>query len=41
MQTMWQRLGPVASRPSWKELIRASIGAGLGLALAGILVALV
>ncbi|MEF8688871.1 UNVERIFIED_CONTAM: HPP family protein [Comamonas sp. A-3] len=41
MQTMWQRLGPVASRPSWKELIRASIGAGLGLALAGILVGLV
>jgi CBS domain-containing membrane protein len=38
---MWQRLGPVASRPSWKELIRASIGAGLGLALAGILVGLV
>ncbi|WP_240154449.1 HPP family protein [Comamonas sp. Tr-654] len=41
MQTMWQRLGPVASRPSWKELVRASIGAGLGLALAGILVGLV
>ncbi|MDR3066520.1 MULTISPECIES: HPP family protein [Comamonas] len=38
---MWQRLGPVASRPSWKELVRASIGAGLGLALAGILVGLV
>ncbi|WP_309468365.1 HPP family protein [Comamonas sp.] len=41
LQTMWQRLGPVASRPSWKELVRASIGAGLGLALAGILVGLV
>ena len=41
IQTMWQRLGPMAARSSWKELIRASIGAGLGLALAGLLVGLV
>ncbi|MBI1623305.1 HPP family protein [Comamonas sp. EJ-4] len=38
---MWQRLGPVASRASWKELIRSCIGAGLGLALAGMLVGMV
>lgn len=38
---MWQRLGPVTSSPSWKELLRSCIGAGLGLALAGMLVGLV
>ena len=41
IQTLWQRLGPVASRASWKELIRSCIGAGLGLALAGMLVGMV
>lgn len=41
IQTLWQRLGPAASRASWKELIRSSIGAGLGLALAGMLVGMV
>ena len=41
IQTLWQRLGPVASRASWKELIRSCIGAGLGLALAGMLVDMV
>lgn len=40
LQALRQRLGPVASRPSGKELLRASIGAGLGLAMAGILVSL-
>lgn len=41
IQALWQRLGPVASRASWKELIRSCIGAGLGLALAGMLVGMV
>ena len=41
IRTLWQRLGPVASRASWKELIRSCIGAGLGLALAGMLVGMV
>ena len=41
IQTLWQRLGPVASRASWKELTRSCIGAGLGLALAGMLVGMV
>lgn len=40
IQTLWQRLGPVASRPSWKELARSSIGVGLGVALACLLVVL-
>lgn len=40
LQTLRQRLGPVASRPSGKELLRACFGAGLGLAVAGILVSL-
>ncbi|MEG0045038.1 MAG: HPP family protein [Comamonas sp.] len=41
IQTLWQRLGPVTTRPSWRDLLRAGIGAGLGLALAGLLVGLV
>lgn len=40
LQALRQRLGPVASRPSGKELLRACFGAGLGLAVAGILVSL-
>ena len=40
LQALRQRLGPVASRPSGKELLRACVGAGLGLAVAGILVSL-
>lgn len=40
-RTLWQRLGPVTTRPSWRDLLRAGIGAGLGLALAGLLVGLV
>lgn len=40
IQTLWQRLGPVASRPSWKELTRSSIGVGLGVAVACLLVVL-
>ena len=38
IQTIWQRLGPVASRPSWKELTRSSIGVGLGISLACLLI---
>ena len=41
MQTLRQRLGPVTTRPSWRELLRSGLGAGLGLALAGMLVGLV
>lgn len=41
LQTLWQRLGPVTTRPSWRDLARSGIGAGLGLALASILVGLV
>ena len=40
-QTLWQRLGPVTTRPSWRDLARSGIGAGLGLALASILVGMV
>ncbi len=40
IQTLWQRLGPVASRPSWKELTRSSLGVGLGIALACLLIGL-
>lgn len=41
LHTLWQRLGPASNRPSWRELARSGIGAGLGLALAGLLVGLV
>ncbi|WP_255576087.1 HPP family protein [Comamonas sp. Y33R10-2] len=41
IQTLWQRLGPAASRTSLKDLIRSCLGAGLGLALAGMLVGMV
>ena len=41
LRELWQRLGPMAARPSWRELLRIGAGAALGLALAGLLVVLV
>ena len=38
LHTLWQRIGPVAARPAWRDLARVAIGAGLGLAFAGLLV---
>ena len=41
LRELWQRLGPMAARPSWRELLRIGAGAALGLVLAGLLVVLV
>ena len=38
LHNLWLRLGPVTALPSGPELARAGLGAGLGLALAGLLV---
>ena len=40
LHSLWQRLGPVTVRPAWPELLRYGLGAGLGLALAGLMVGL-
>ena len=37
LQTLWQQLGPVSTRPSRRELLRAALGAGLGMAVVGLL----
>ena len=41
LQLLRQGLGPVTTRPAWPELLRSGLGAGLGLAVAGVLVGLV
>ena len=37
LQALWQRLGPVSTRPARRELLRAALGAGLGMAIVGLL----
>ena len=41
LQLLRQGLGPVTTRPAWPELLRSGLGAGLGLAVAGVIVGLV
>lgn len=40
-RTLWQRFGPVSAHPGWRDLLRPGLGAAIGLALAGLLVAAV
>lgn len=37
LQTLWLQLGPVSTRPSSRELLRAILGAALGMAIVGLL----
>ena len=41
VRTLWQRLGPVSAHPTWRDLLRPGLGAAIGLAVAGLLVAAV